>query len=311
MFGLKPKSVQSSLTKTREGFFGKISRLLGQRQITEELWEELEELLIQADIGVETTVELIEQLREGAERKNLKWAHEVNLLLREHLEGMLANAAPHTHLWPSIETATWVTPHVVLMVGVNGVGKTTSIAKLTKYYQKRNRKVLLAAADTFRAAAIEQLKIWGDRVNAEVIAHQQDADPGAVVFDAIKAAQKRDVDALIIDTAGRLHTKFNLMQELSKLRKIIDRQLPDDHRETMLVLDATTGQNALSQAKYFNEAADLTGIILAKLDGTAKGGIIFPIAQELQVPIRFIGTGEHIEDWVEFKASDFVEGLFE
>jgi fused signal recognition particle receptor len=215
----------------------------------------------------------------------------------------------NSKVWESIEETPLLT--VILIVGVNGSGKTTSIAKLAKYYKGQGKKVMLGAADTFRAAAIDQLKIWGERAGVDVIAHQPQADPGAVVYDAIQAGRSRGADVLIIDTAGRLHTKYNLMQELKKVRGVAAKNVHRAPHETLLVLDATTGQNALAQAQHFKEAVDITGILLAKLDGTAKGGIVFAIAKELGVPIRWVGTGEGLDDLAEFDAKAFVEGLFE
>jgi fused signal recognition particle receptor len=293
------------LTKTRTGFFGQIRGLLGANQVTDELWEELEELLILADVGVNTTVRLVEQLQERVAKEHVRQADGVTTLLKEELLSLL-NGSTHPLATEQERILT-----VILIVGANGSGKTTSIGKLAHYYQDQGRKVLLAASDTFRAAAVDQLKIWGQRVNAEVIAHTPGADPGAVVYDAIRASLSRGIDLLIVDTAGRLHTKYNLMQELKKIRSVAAKQVHRAPHETWLVLDATTGQNALSQARHFKDAVDVTGIILTKLDGTAKGGIVFAIASELGLPIRYVGTGEHVEDLAEFDASVFVNGLFE
>lgn len=301
----RSRAIEESLTKTRKGFFGQIAGLLGADQVTDELWEELEELLIQADIGVSTTVELVERLQKRVAKEHVRRADGVTALLKEELLAILgATSRPLATEEKRLLT-------VILIVGANGSGKTTTIGKLTHYFQRRGHKVLLAAADTFRAAAIDQLKIWGQRVNVDVIAHTPGADPGAVVYDAIRAAQSRGVGLLIVDTAGRLHTKYNLMQELKKVRGVAAKQVHHAPHETWLVLDATTGQNALSQARHFKEAVSVTGIILAKLDGTAKGGIVFAIARELSLPIRFIGTGERVEDLAEFDAKAFIEGLFE
>lgn len=300
MFG---KKVQQSLTRTRRSYFGRIRGLLAQGEVNEALWQELEELLIQADVGVGTTVALIEGLRERADKVGVREARAVREMLKEELRqvvtlGKEGSGYRADGLW------------VVLVVGVNGSGKTTSVAKLARYHQGRGRRVLLAAADTFRAAAIDQLKIWGQRLGVDVVAHQQGGDPGAVVYDAIEAGRARDADALIIDTAGRLHTKYNLMEELKKLRRVAAGRIAEAPQEVILVLDATTGQNALTQAKYFQEAVEVTGVFVAKLDGTAKGGIIFAIAKELGLPIQYVGTGEGLEDLAEFDAEEFVEGLF-
>jgi len=301
----RSQTIKESLSKTRQGFFGQITSLLGANEVTDELWEELEELLILADVGVNTTLELVERLQERAAREHIRRADGVQAMLKEELQAFLDNTSRPL----ATEKERMLT--LILIVGANGSGKTTTIAKLTSYFQGQGRKVLLAAADTFRAAAINQLKIWGQRVNAEVIAHKPGADPGAVVYDAIRASQSRGADMLIVDTAGRLHTKYNLMQELKKVRGVAAKQVHQAPHETWLVLDATTGQNALSQARHFKEAVNVSGIILTKLDGTAKGGIVFAIARELELPIFFIGTGESVQDLTEFDAQAFVEGLFE
>jgi len=295
------QKIEQSLTRTRRSFFGRISRLLGQGEINDELWEELEELLIQADVGVGTTVDLVQAMRDQADREGLRDATLVEEALRQKLVGILEGYRP-----VSVKNGLWV----ILIVGVNGSGKTTSIAKLAYHHQRQGRRVLLAAADTFRAAATEQLGIWGRRLDVDVIAHQPGADPAAVVYDAIQAGQARGIDTLIVDTAGRLHTKYNLMQELRKIHRVIKKRIAEAPQETLLVLDATTGQNALSQARHFKDAVDVNGVFLAKLDGTAKGGIIFAIAAELAIPIRYVGTGEELDDLAEFDAQEFVVGLF-
>lgn len=301
----RSRAIRDSLTKTRKSFFGQIVGLLGADEVTDELWEGLEELLILADVGVNTTVELVERLRQRVTKERVHRADGVMALLKEELLACLDSA----NCPPATEEKRLLT--VILIVGANGSGKTTSIGKLARYYQSQGRKVLLAAADTFRAAAIDQLKIWGQRAGVEVIAHTPGADPGAVVYDAIRASQSRGVDLLIVDTAGRLHTKYNLMQELKKVHGVAAKQVHRAPHETWLVLDATTGQNALSQARHFKDAVDVTGIVLTKLDGTAKGGIVFAIARELGLPIRFVGVGESVDALAEFDAQDFVEGLFE
>lgn len=295
--------MQQSLTRTRHSYFGRIRGLLSRGEVNEALWQELEELLIQADVGVGTTVALIERLREQADREGLREARAIREILKGDLKRMVTLDREGSRyrgdgLW------------VILVVGVNGSGKTTTIAKLARYHQDRGRRVLLAAADTFRAAAIDQLKIWGQRMGVDVVAHQPGGDSGAVVYDAIEAGRAREADLLIIDTAGRLHTKYNLMEELKKLRRVAASKVLGAPQEVILVLDATTGQNALTQAKYFQEAVEVTGLFLAKLDGTAKGGIVFAIARELGIPIQYVGTGERLEDMAEFDAEEFVEGLF-
>jgi fused signal recognition particle receptor len=300
--GSSKNKLSASLTKTRRGFFAQVVRLLGAADISEEMWEELEELLIQADVGVETTVALVERLRERVDQEHVRQASDVHGMLREELLALLPGEAPRNDLEERLLT-------VILIVGVNGSGKTTSIAKLTRYYRGLAKRVVLAAADTFRAAAIDQLKIWGERAGVDVIAQSPGSDPGAVVYDAIQAAQSRKADILIVDTAGRLHTKYNLMQELIKIRTIMTRNIHRAPHETWLVLDATTGQNALTQARQFKDQVGLTGLIIAKLDSSAKGGILFSIAKELDLPIRFVCTGEGIEDLAEFDAVTFVEGI--
>jgi len=300
----RSKKIRDSLTKTRRSFFGQISSLLGGGQITEETWEDLEALLVQADVGVETTVALVDRLREQVNRGKARTTRDLEEMLKQELLALLGSPSPMKVDEPRLLT-------LVLVVGVNGSGKTTTIAKLARYYKDRGRRVLLAAADTFRAAAIDQLKIWGERADVPVIAHQPGADPGAVLYDAIRASQSRKSDLLIVDTAGRLHTKYNLMEELRKVHGVAQKRVHQAPHETLLVLDATTGQNALSQARHFKDAVQVTGVVVAKLDGTAKGGVVFAIAHELQLPVRFIGTGETLEDLEVFDPEAFVEGLFE
>lgn len=302
MFG-RGKNIETGLTRTRRSFFGRIGEIFSQAELSEKVWEELEELLIQADVGVATTVDLVQGVRDASDSQGWSSASQVEEALRQRLRAILG-----VPFEPRLtQDGLWIT----LVVGVNGSGKTTSIAKLARYHQRQGRRVLLAAADTFRAAASDQLKVWGQRLGVEVVAHQPGADPAAVVFDAVQAGQAREVDTLIVDTAGRLHTQYNLMQELSKIHRVIKKQKAEAPQETLLVLDATTGQNALSQARYFQEAVDVDGIFLAKLDGTAKGGIVFAIATELGIPIRYVGTGEGLDDVAEFDPERFVRGLFQ
>jgi len=298
------KGLGSSLTKTRQSFFGRIANLFQAQEITDDTWDELEMLLIQADVGIKVTTDVVESLREEAAAGRLRTPDQLNAALKERLLETLKRVQR-----PYLEGHRLL--NVIMVVGVNGSGKTTSIAKLAKYHRERGQKVLLAAADTFRAAAIDQLKVWADRVGVELIAHQPGADPGAVVYDAIFAAESRRMDVLIIDTAGRLHTKFNLMQELNKLRGVAQKQVHQAPHECLLVLDATTGQNALNQAKVFTQAVGVTGTVLAKLDSTAKGGMVFAVAGELGLPVLFAATGEKLDDWAEFDPEDFVEALFE
>jgi fused signal recognition particle receptor len=301
LFDIFKKKTEQALKRTKEAWFGKIASLFDRQTIDKGLWDELEELLIAADTGVDTTEKLISRVKERVNKQKISDAHQVRTVLMEEMILMLQVDGSRPELPAS--------PRVVLVVGVNGSGKTTSIAKLGYIYKRDGGKVLLAAADTFRAAAIEQLKWWGDRIGAEVVAHQPGADPGAVVFDAIQAAKTRGAQTVIVDTAGRLQTKYNLMEELKKIRRVVQRVDPTAPHETLLVLDANTGQNGVSQAKYFTEAVGITGIILTKLDSTAKGGIVLAICDQLKIPVRFIGTGETVEDLAPFDPRSFVEAI--
>lgn len=295
--------LEQSLQKTRSGILGRIGTIFQENQITPALWEELEDILIMGDVGTTTTQELLAATRERVERENIKASKDAYLVLKQEMVRLLQTDEPLHIEEPRILT-------VVLIVGVNGSGKTTSIGKMAAYYKRRGLKVVLGAADTFRAAAIDQLKIWGERAGVEVIAHEPGADPGAVIFDAIRASQEsRKADLLIVDTAGRLQTKYNLMKELEKVRAVASKQVHKAPHETLLVLDASTGQNAIVQAKAFRESAGVTGIILTKLDGTSKGGAILSIKRELGVPVRFVGTGEKIDDFAYFDPVAFVTGL--
>lgn len=299
------KSLKDSLTRTRNQAFGQIMQVLGQSDVTGETWDDLEALLIQADVGVETTEEVIAKLRQRAGAEGIVRAIDLRGALKSELRALLGDPPP-LNLDPRKRALT-----LMLVVGVNGSGKTTSIGKLGNYYREQGRNVILAAADTFRAAAIEQLQVWGERAQVPVVAGRPGGDPGAVVFDAVNAAHARRADMIIVDTAGRLHVKFNLMQELKKIYGVAAKSVHEAPHETLLVLDGTTGQNALAQAASFQEAAKVTGVVLTKLDGTAKGGVIFAIARERQLPVRFVGTGEGIEDIAPFDADTFVDGLFE
>ncbi len=298
-----------ALQRTKKSWFGHISGLFSRGDIDEELWEELEELLIGADTGVATTQKILDQVRERVESDGIRDAAEVEEALKETLVAVLNKPEGRGKLWGR-DTSAPPKPAVILVLGVNGTGKTTTIAKLAYAFRAEGSKAIIAAADTFRAAAIEQVKAWGERVGAEVVAHKQGADPAAVVFDALTAAESRDADIVIIDTAGRLHTKFNLMEELSKLYRVIQRKEPSAPHEVLLVLDATIGQNALIQAEAFTKAAEVTSACLTKLDGTSKGGIVFAIADQLNIPVRLVGTGEQPEDLAPFDAETFVEALF-
>lgn len=275
------------------------------------MWDELEELLIGADTGVSTTQKVLSGVQMRIEKERIKDGDQVKAVLKEELVAILRSGGEKGHIWGEEDRPPPDRPAVILVVGVNGTGKTTSVAKLAQAYREDGDKVVVAAADTFRAAAIEQLKSWGEVVGAEVVAHKQGADPGAVVFDAMSAAESRKADVVLIDTAGRLHTKFNLMEELGKIRRVIERKLPAGPDEVMLVLDATTGQNALVQAKAFAEVVPITALCLTKLDGTSKGGIVFAVSDQLGIPVRFIGTGEKPEDLTPFDAEKFVEALFQ
>ena len=300
-FGKKEKDkMKDGLEKTRTGFWGNIMNTLTGSKIDDDLYDELEEQLILADVGGEVAIKLVDKLRDRVNEKGLKTGEQAS----DELRDLIAD-----EMRPEAEMDLSGTPAVILVIGVNGVGKTTSIAKLADFYTRQGKKVMLAAGDTFRAAASEQLEIWADRAGVPLVKAGEGADPAAVIFDTVKSATARGYDLVIADTAGRLHNKANLMQELSKLRKIIDRETPDAAKETLLVLDATTGQNGLQQAKVFRETAGLTGIILTKLDGTAKGGICVAIAQELGVPVKFVGLGEGIDDLQPFDAKEYVNAL--
>ena len=298
--------IEQGLEKTRRGVFSEITRLFDQGVLDDDFYEELEMLLIQADVGWDVSQKLVAELRQRVEGDRALDALAAREILREEmiqlLEGSMRNR--------TVKILQRGVPFVVMVVGVNGVGKTTSIAKLAAYHQRFGRSVLLAAGDTFRAAAIDQLAVWGERLNAPVIAHPQGSDAGAVVFDAMQAAHARNVDVLIIDTAGRLHTKHNLMAELGKLRSIVQKTVPDAPQETILVIDATTGQNGLVQAKEFSASVAITDIMIAKLDSTSKGGIAFAVAKELGTPISYVGTGEKVSDMAEFRPETYVDALF-
>jgi len=294
--------VSQALKRSRETWFSRAMHLFDRTTVDDEVWDELEELLIGADVGVGTAGKLIGAVKENAAKDKLSQGTQVRDALKAEMAGILKIATQGEPPAPA-------SPNVSLFVGVNGGGKTTSIAKYARRLQKDGKRVLLVAADTFRAAAIDQLKKWGERLGADVIAHQPGADPGAVVYDALQAAGSRQVDEVVIDTAGRLHTKYNLMEELKKIKRVAAKVDETAPHEVILVIDATTGQNGLTQARYFTDALGVTGIFLAKLDGTAKGGIVLAISDELQIPIKYIGTGEKLEDMAEFEAEAFIEAL--
>ena len=297
------EKLKRGLQKTKNALFKPFADLFKSlRRIDEDLMEELEEILVCADVGATTTDEILTKLREEIKENRIKDSNDVKNSLKNIMRDMLGQGG-------EIQFGNSMT--VILVIGVNGVGKTTSIGKISSALKRQHKKVVVAAADTFRAAAIDQLNVWTDRAGVDLIKHTEGSDPAAVVFDAINAAKKRNADVLIIDTAGRLHNKKNLMNELSKINRVISRELPDATRETLLVLDSTTGQNAVNQAKEFKTAADITGIVLTKLDGTAKGGIVFSIKNELDIPVKFVGVGEQIDDMEKFNADEFINALFE
>jgi fused signal recognition particle receptor len=295
--------LKDGLKKTRDSITHRIDQILvSMGKIDEELFEELEEVLITSDVGVETTLKIVEDLKARVKKEKVTNAMEVKELLKEEIASLLGSENATLKLGTK--------PSVIVVIGVNGVGKTTSIGKICHLLKDQGKKVIMAAGDTFRAAAIDQLEIWAKRAGVDIIRHTEGADPSAVIYDAIAAAKARNFDVIVCDTAGRLHTKKNLMEELKKIFRIIQRELPDTDVETLLVLDATTGQNAVSQAKSFTEASGVTGLVLTKLDGTAKGGIVVSIKTELDIPVKFIGVGEHIDDLQPFNPKDFVEALF-
>ena len=294
--------LKSGLAKTRKSLVERVETVLLNRKIDETVLDEIEEILISSDVGVQAATQIISVLNEKVRTGLIKDISNVKTALQEEMSAMLGNPQPLTLS---------AKPHVILMIGVNGVGKTTTIGKLSSRFRSQGLSVILAAGDTFRAAAIEQLDIWAQRTGASIIKHQSGSDPAAVAFDAVEAARSRGNDVVIIDTAGRLHTKNHLMDELKKVDRVIKKTMPDAPHEKLLVIDATTGQNALHQAKIFNEAIGLTGIALTKLDGTAKGGIIFAIQKELNIPVKLIGIGEDLEDLRDFDPHDFVKALFE
>ena len=295
--------LKDGLQKTRKNFTERIEVLVGMSaEIDDDFLDELEMILLSADVGAKTTEKLIEAVRQAARKKEIKGTEDVIPFLKKYLTQMLTEEGQRTRISG--------TPTVILVVGVNGVGKTTTIGKLANYFHLLNYKVMIAAADTFRAAASEQLEIWGKRAGCDVIKHAEGADPAAVVFDAMKAAIARKADILFIDTAGRLHNKANLMNELEKIHRVIKREIPEAPHETFLVLDATTGQNAITQAKVFTETANVTGVVLTKLDGTAKGGVVIAIREELGLPVKWIGVGEGIMDFRPFEPEKFVDALF-
>lgn len=296
--------LKQSLSKTKESINEKFNDVIKTfKKIDDDLFDELEEILIMSDLGVNTSMDVIEKLREASQEKKLRDSYELKGELNRIMTDILSEGSNEVELYG--------TPAVIMVIGVNGVGKTTSIGKIANMYKSRGKSVLIAAADTFRAAAIEQLEVWADRAGVDIIKQQEGSDPAAVIFDAVNAAKSRGIDVLLCDTAGRLHNKKNLMAELKKIYKILDRELPDSSKEVLLVLDATTGQNAVQQAAQFKEAADITGIVLTKLDGTAKGGIVLAIKNEYNIPVKFIGVGEGVDDIQPFDAKEFVNAIID
>lgn len=298
---------REGLAKTRQNFSSKVNDLIARyRKVDEDFFMELEEILIAADVGFDTTLQLVDELKMEVKRQNIQEPEKMREVIIEKMSAMYAAAEDELTKLNLQEDG----PTVILFVGVNGVGKTTTIGKLAHKFTREGKKVLLAAGDTFRAGAIEQLEVWGERVGCEVIKQQEGTDPAAVIYDAIQAARSRQADVLLCDTAGRLQNKVNLMKELEKIKRVISREIPGAPHEVLLVLDATTGQNALVQAKQFKEATDVTGIVLTKLDGTAKGGIVIAIRRELNIPVKFVGLGEQLDDLQEFDLDQYLYGLF-
>jgi fused signal recognition particle receptor len=309
-FSLSFKKLKDGLTKTRDSLFTKVAVLVsGKSVIDDEMLDRLEEILISSDVGVETTVTIIENIKKRVKQENVATADHLTELLKAEIAGVLQVNGSQEQ--PDIVLPPAPRPFVVMVVGVNGVGKTTTIGKLANVYRERGYKVVVGAADTFRAAANEQLEIWAQRAGVEIVRQAHGADPSAVAFDSLSSAISRNADVVIIDTAGRLHTKVNLMEELKKMRRVLNKRLAGAPHEVLLVLDATTGQNALQQVKQFTAAVDVTGIVLTKLDGTAKGGIVLAISRELKVPVKFVGVGEQIDDLQVFDRRSFVDALFE
>ncbi len=296
--------LKEGLTKTRQNFVDKVEEVFtGRKKIDEELYEELEEVLIRSDVGVNTSIELVERLREEVKKQKISQPNELPLILQELITELLGEEEELALAKQG--------PSIILVVGVNGVGKTTTIGKLANYFKNDGKRVIMAAGDTFRAAAIDQLEIWGERAGVEVIKQLEGADPAAVAYDAVQAAKSRGIDIVLVDTAGRLHNKVNLMEELRKVKRVIEREIPGAPHEVLLVLDATTGQNALQQTKLFQEVAGVTGIVLTKLDGTAKGGVVLGIRGETQIPVKWIGIGEGMDDLRPFVPKDFAAALFD
>lgn len=312
LFGKKQQqeSLEQGLQKTREGFFSKITKAIaGKSTVDAEVLDNLEEALVSADVGIETTVAIIEQIEKRVARDKYLNTAELNGILKEEVQNILV-AAPEDSSYEDYELPAGHKPHVILVVGVNGVGKTTTIGKLAHNFSKAGKSVLLGAADTFRAAAVDQLTIWSERTNVPIVKKEMGSDPASVAFDTVKSGVARNVDVVIIDTAGRLHNKAHLMDELTKIKRVIEKVIPEAPHEVMLVLDGSTGQNALEQARHFTAATDVSALTITKLDGTAKGGVVLAIAHQFKIPVKFIGVGEKAEDLLVFNKQLFVDGLF-
>lgn len=312
IFGKKQQqeSLQQGLQKTREGFFSKITKAIaGKSTVDEEVLDDLENALVSADVGIETTVKIIEQIEKRVAKDKYLNTSALNTILKEEIRNILV-AAPQDSSYKNYELPAGHKPHIILVVGVNGVGKTTTIGKLAHNFKQAGKSVLLGAADTFRAAAVDQLTIWSERAGVPIIKKEMGSDPAAVAFDTVNSGVAKNVDVILIDTAGRLHNKVHLMDELTKIKRVIQKVIPDAPHEVMLVLDGSTGQNALEQARHFTAATDVTALTITKLDGTAKGGVVLAIANQFKIPVKFIGVGEKAEDLLVFDKQDFVDGLF-
>jgi fused signal recognition particle receptor len=305
----KKESLDKGLQKTKESFFGKLGKAIaGKSTVDDEVLDNLEEILVASDVGVPTTLKIIERIQERVARDKYLGTSELNKILREEVAALLSEN--NANDVGNFEVPAGKKPYVIMVVGVNGVGKTTTIGKLSAQFKKNGKSVLLGAADTFRAAAVEQLKLWGQRVGVPVVAHGMNTDPSAVAFDAVKEGLEKGVDVIIIDTAGRLHTKVNLMAELTKIKRVMQKVIPDAPHEVLLVLDGSTGQNATVQAREFTKATDVTALAITKLDGTAKGGVVIGISDEFKIPVKYIGVGEKVDDLQTFNKAEFVDSLF-
>jgi fused signal recognition particle receptor len=311
LFGKKEKeSLDQGLEKTKEGFLGKITRAIaGKSTVDAEVLDNLEEALVGADVGIETTVALIERIEERVAKDKYINTSELNSILQSELQNILVDAPEDTN-YSGFDLPEGKKPFVIMVVGVNGVGKTTTIGKLAHHFKAAGKSVMLGAADTFRAAAVDQLTIWSERTGVPIVKKEMGSDPASVAFDAVNSALAKNVDVLIIDTAGRLHTKTHLMEELSKIKRVVQKVIPDAPHDVLLVLDGSTGQNALEQAKHFTAATDVSGLVITKLDGTAKGGVVLAIAHQFKIPVKFIGVGEKVEDLLVFNKKEFVDSLF-